>query len=124
MGSEQVETLLKSQDPADHNRASPDKGPEAVSVPSASEAAFGPASAASLPSFADEDTPMLAAPMGASPDNRYPFKTTPQPGDDTAESEPFPWEMIGLGLEEPLPTQDVVNELYVKSPSPGSLAYN
>lgn len=25
--------------------------------------------------------------------------------------EPFPWEMIGLGLDEPLPTQDVVNEL-------------
>ncbi|WPG99587.1 Hypothetical protein R9X50_00240500 [Acrodontium crateriforme] len=23
----------------------------------------------------------------------------------------FPWEMIGLGLDEPLPTQDVVNEL-------------
>lgn len=25
--------------------------------------------------------------------------------------EQFPWEMIGLGLDEPLPTQDVVNEL-------------
>lgn len=25
--------------------------------------------------------------------------------------EPFPWEMIGLGLDEPLPLQDVVNEL-------------
>ncbi|KXT14378.1 hypothetical protein AC579_2777 [Pseudocercospora musae] len=29
----------------------------------------------------------------------------------TPEDEPFPWEMIGLGLDEPLPTQDVVNEL-------------
>ena len=25
--------------------------------------------------------------------------------------EPFPWEVIGLGLDEPLPTQDVINEL-------------
>lgn len=25
--------------------------------------------------------------------------------------EPFPWEMIGLGLDEPLPNQDVVNDL-------------
>jgi hypothetical protein len=28
-----------------------------------------------------------------------------------ATEEPFPWEMIGLGLDEPLPNQDVVNEL-------------
>jgi hypothetical protein len=25
--------------------------------------------------------------------------------------EEFPWEMIGLGLDEPLPPQDVINEL-------------
>lgn len=25
--------------------------------------------------------------------------------------EPFPWEVIGLGLDEPLPTQDVIDEL-------------
>lgn len=25
----------------------------------------------------------------------------------------FSWEMIGLGLEEPLPTQEVIDELYV-----------
>lgn len=25
----------------------------------------------------------------------------------------FQWEMIGLGLEEPLPTQDIIDELYV-----------
>lgn len=24
----------------------------------------------------------------------------------------FPWEMIGLGLEEPLPTQDTIDELH------------
>ena len=31
-----------------------------------------------------------------------------QSGDDS-----FPWEMISLGLEEPLPSQDIINELYV-----------
>lgn len=30
----------------------------------------------------------------------------------SAEGE-FPWEMIGLGLDEPLPPQDVMNDLYV-----------
>ena len=25
--------------------------------------------------------------------------------------EPFPWEMIGLGLDEPMPPQDEINEL-------------
>lgn len=40
-------------------------------------------------------------------------------GNEGAASEPNPilfpsdsqWDMIGLGLEEPLPTQDVVDEL-------------
>jgi hypothetical protein len=27
----------------------------------------------------------------------------------------FTWEMIGLGLEEPLPPQETIDELYVKS---------
>jgi hypothetical protein len=29
----------------------------------------------------------------------------------THGSEPFSWEMIGLGLDEPLPASDVINEL-------------
>ena len=32
---------------------------------------------------------------------------------DQQADDSFPWEMIGLGLEEPLPSQDVINELYV-----------
>jgi len=28
----------------------------------------------------------------------------------------FTWEMIGLGLEEPLPPQDTIDELYVMIP--------
>lgn len=28
----------------------------------------------------------------------------------------FTWEMIGLGLEEPLPPQDTIDDLYVVNP--------
>lgn len=28
----------------------------------------------------------------------------------------FTWEMIGLGLDEPLPPQDIIDELYVSAP--------
>ncbi|KAK5168028.1 uncharacterized protein LTR77_006595 [Saxophila tyrrhenica] len=35
----------------------------------------------------------------------------PGAGDAAPGEEHFPWEMIGLGLDEPLPTQDVVNDL-------------
>lgn len=31
----------------------------------------------------------------------------------TNTTDSFSWEMIGLGLEEPLPTQETINELYV-----------
>lgn len=40
-------------------------------------------------------------------DNIDPF---PNMGNQAGD-EPFPWEMIGLGLDEPLPPQDVINEL-------------
>lgn len=33
------------------------------------------------------------------------------PDIDLAIDENFSWEMIGLGLEEPLPTQDAIDEL-------------
>jgi len=29
------------------------------------------------------------------------------------DDQTFTWEMIGLGLEEPLPPQDTIDELYV-----------
>jgi len=28
----------------------------------------------------------------------------------------FSWEMIGLGLEEPLPRQDIIDDMYVTQP--------
>ena len=34
------------------------------------------------------------------------------PDIDLAIDENFTWEMIGLGLEEPLPTQEAIDDLY------------
>lgn len=35
----------------------------------------------------------------------------------------FTWEMIGLGLEEPLPPQDTIDELYVPMQNDGMCAH-
>lgn len=42
-------------------------------------------------------------------------------GDEFA-GESFPWEMVGLGLEEPLPAQDTIDDLYVVAQSPMTCA--
>jgi hypothetical protein len=46
-------------------------------------------------------------------DSRTPGTELPQTGASAASNgdADFPWEMIGLGLEEPLPPQDVMDEL-------------
>lgn len=33
------------------------------------------------------------------------------PGSGMGFDDTFPWEMVGLGLEEPMPTSEAVNEL-------------
>ena len=46
------------------------------------------------------------------------------PDIDLAIDENFTWEMIGLGLEEPLPTQEAVDELYgANSVAPAQLIF-
>jgi hypothetical protein len=54
---------------------------------------------------------MLVPMADPSPDGGFPFMHAPTHVETAAVEEPFPWEMIGLGLEEPLPSQDVINEL-------------
>ena len=46
------------------------------------------------------------------------------PDIDLAIDENFSWEMIGLGLEEPLPTQDAVDELWVTDGQNRSMSAN
>ena len=57
---------------------------------------------------------------GESP--QQPMETFGFPGDSLTgmgiEDNNFTWEMIGLGLEEPLPAQETIDELYVILPHP------
>ena len=102
----QVETLLKTQEPVEAPRGSstlPDNPFEA-----------------SLPSETLNDLPDLGTlpnEMGGIP--QLPLDGAgglhsgqicfPEP--DLGSGNDFSWEMIGLGLEEPLPAQDVIDEL-------------
>lgn len=49
--------------------------------------------------------------MNDFPTNNLAFQDTTMADEFAGES--FPWEMIGLGLEEPLPAQDVIDDLCV-----------
>lgn len=113
--SAQVETLLKGQDPEPAQRTSP---------PQPSENAF-------TAPIADEsilDLPDLSGlgglgGIGGNMDNSYAASTPPSAGQSNQILFPSPptiqgsgnsqWDLISLGLEEPLPSQDVIDELYV-----------
>lgn len=86
---EQVETLLKAQE---------------------STEAMQPPTAPSAPTVHFEDAVSglnMYQPGGISPSEPLIAQGAP----DGVGEEPFPWEMIGLGLDEPLPPQDEINEL-------------
>lgn len=109
----QVETLLKGQDPEPAQRTSP---------PQPSENAF-------TAPIADEsilDLPDLSGlgglgGIGGNMDNSYSTSTAPSAGQSNQMLFPPPpttqdggnsqWDLISLGLEEPLPSQDVIDEL-------------
>ncbi|KAF2211596.1 hypothetical protein CERZMDRAFT_106468 [Cercospora zeae-maydis SCOH1-5] len=93
----QVETLLKTQD--DHPMAATNR--RKSMLPNYDHTGLGTNLAAPLghemPSQSQQDNIM---PGAAAVDDQ-----------NVALEDQFPWEMIGLGLEEPLPTQDVIDEL-------------
>lgn len=108
----QVETMLKMQDDV----------PNAGKTVNASSRAAPATQNNMVPDFQDigigqSNVDMLAhmehqhdGPAQA----QFPHTILGAPGSgnmDMPAEEPFPWEMIGLGLDEPLPSQDVVNEL-------------
>jgi hypothetical protein len=89
---EQVETLLKTQSPSDQAQPSPVTTDVNIPMGDADSRDSGPAG---------EDTV---------------FTHIPKPphlncGPQVQSEQSYSWEMIGLGLEEPLPTQDAINEL-------------
>jgi hypothetical protein len=80
--------LLKTQDRPEQSQASPIR------------AEAGSSSIGNMPS--DQSGPISEDPAIS--------MTIPLP----PRQQTYSWEMIGLGLEEPLPTQDAINELYDK----------
>lgn len=99
----QVETLLKGQES--------DSAPRTTPQDNAFTASFDNESILALPEISDlgndmgSAMPSSANQMGASQPNQTLFQgTTPFPSDPQ-------WDLISLGLEEPLPAPEVVEEL-------------
>ena len=99
---EQVETLLKSNEPVEPSRA-----PPAFPDPLQRSTSFQNVPNISL-SGSDEGMPQFSAASfnAAQMDNLM-----PDPGLGMGTDEDFSWEMIGLDLDEPLPLQDVIDEM-------------
>ena len=103
----QVETLLKTQDGPDSAPPQPSP-PQELNAPQFSE----------IP-LPDNDTGGGAAtvPESSTQPNILPnvFGNQQSSGyvNPGSAHNDFTWEMIGLGLEEPLPVQDAIDELYV-----------
>ncbi|KOS20816.1 putative transcriptional regulatory protein [Escovopsis weberi] len=111
----QVETLLKSQEPT--SAKSPHKGAAPSSMPGARHSQL---------SSGAPPVPSSSAAMGFNREDRWAFNgDSPRQGaaDDLKHNpninvamknapSTFTWEMIGLGLEEPLPPQKTIDELH------------
>ncbi|KAG0649833.1 Citrinin biosynthesis transcriptional activator ctnR [Hyphodiscus hymeniophilus] len=109
----QVETLLKTQDPP-------------ATTPESAPTSFGSAtSGIGLRTVPAADFSIPTPSMGIVNDERWRFNgESPQPPlDDMSfptdinmgmglDDSTFTWEMIGLGLEEPLPPQESIDELH------------
>jgi hypothetical protein len=112
---EQVETLLKTQDPA-------------APTPEVTPTSFGSSTGIGLGSIPAGDfnitNPSITINTGVNAD-RWGFQgESPQPPMDNLafttdmnmnmglDDNTFTWEMIGLGLEEPLPPQETIDELH------------
>ncbi|TKA81482.1 hypothetical protein B0A55_02939 [Friedmanniomyces simplex] len=104
----QVETLLKTQDEPGPT-ARKESGPPRDMVPDFENIAIGRDNSNILP-----HTERAINRHDGPAQTQYPHSMlgASASGNTTAPAEEsFPWEMIGLGLDEPLPKQDVVNEL-------------
>lgn len=99
--SAQVETLLKDQDPPKSTAQAPTSFQGQTQ--NTYQDGFGPSN--TLP-MADS-MPQMYSTSGASPQDPI-IPDSLNMGLD----EDFSWEMIGLGLDEPLPQQDIIDELF------------
>ncbi|KGO78544.1 Transcription factor, fungi [Penicillium italicum] len=108
----QVETLLKCQDPEPTQRTSPQPLENAFTAPIADESILD------LPDLSDLGG---LGGIGGNMDSSFSPSTGPSAGQPSQMLYPPPpttqagsnshWDLISLGLEEPLPSQDVIDEL-------------
>ena len=118
--TEQVETLLKTQDPpagqssetAKTPRAAFDQTPNQIGAASANFTVTNPSIAITGNRDLSDRWRFNSGDSPSAP-NVEDFNFSehlPAMGMDQVDSS-FPWEMIGLGLEEPLPPQETIDEL-------------
>jgi hypothetical protein len=105
---EQVETLLKTQEPSE-------KGPEIAKTNFTINTA-NPSILQGVPNDFDIpnaqiDSDQWGFPASASPQHDLGFNAGLNMG-MPMDGATFTWEMIGLGLEEPLPPQETIDELH------------
>lgn len=119
LNTEQVETLLKSQDPSEQPPKSSTDGSQpnfTISSQPPMYSGLG-ATATAGASMGNLEVPQMMSPLGGSPQDLGPdafsFDETMMATDGgmVGEGNSFPWELIGLGLEEPLPPQDTIEDL-------------
>jgi hypothetical protein len=112
---EQVETLLKTQEPEQQQQqkqSSPARTPSAQSFPSTSTAtSTNFIIESNITSMNDFSLPSGTPMGGISSDFGMNDTSFDQPGMSVDPPEAYPWEMIGLGLDEPLPPQDTIDDL-------------
>ncbi|WQF85091.1 hypothetical protein CDEST_10105 [Colletotrichum destructivum] len=123
----QVETLLKTQDPPvapadpsrntpqnldatapNHNQSAP--APTSYSIPNPSSLGIGADHDVDQWRFTGESSPQTQN-AAAPPMEDFNFNSNMSMGMNNAGGN-FTWEMIGLGLEEPLPPQETIDELH------------
>ncbi|EKG11307.1 hypothetical protein MPH_11572 [Macrophomina phaseolina MS6] len=106
---QQVETLLKTQESAEpprQQRSSPNPNLFSPDPPPSKDFHNQNVALDDISYVMDN---VLRSGNGISPGEFPSMQTTSV--DNSSTSDPFSWEMIGLGLDEPLPNQDVIDEL-------------
>lgn len=102
--TDQVETLLKNQELAQHNDH------EDSSRRHSSTADSSNITQQASPNASDDDLGAGRIPTSY-PDPLMPGDFEPENTNVHSGEDDFPWEMIGLNLDEPLPPQDTISKL-------------
>lgn len=106
----QVETLLKTQDPPEPVQTSSTAYPD----PSQSTLQHGgPFQGAPNISLSASDVNSVPQMLSSAFGSAQSEPMIPDPSLGIPSDDEFSWEMIGLGLDEPLPTQEVIDEMWV-----------